>query len=58
MYLTGSVGALCGPAVIERVGNAKTMLFTSLAFPIFAASVSYVVLPVVLVTSLLLGFCG
>lgn len=58
VYLFGSVGALVGPAVIDRVGARRAMIATSLAFPIFAASLAYIVTPLVLTASILLGLCG
>ena len=58
VYIALAAGSLCAPAVITRAGPRACMVYCSLAYSTFALSVTYIVLPVVLVTSLAIGFFG
>jgi len=58
IYASLALGSLVAPKVIERFGVWGCMVYSSLAYSIFACSVAYIVLPVVLVTSMCIGFLG
>jgi hypothetical protein len=58
LYLTATIAALLAPAVVERMGAGRTMLVGSLGFPVYVASVTYIALPVVFATSIMMGFAG
>ena len=52
LYLTAAVAALMAPAVVERMGPGRAMIISSLGFPLYVASVTYIALPAVFATSI------
>eukprot|EP00038_Savillea_parva_P025857 m.49843 g.49843 ORF g.49843 m.49843 type:complete len:565 (+) comp7172_c0_seq2:499-2193(+) len=58
VYLVGALGALIAPALVGRWGTRACMVLSSLVFIMYTASVTYIALPAVVVTSLGLGMAG
>jgi MFS family permease len=58
IYAAGALTSLFAPTIVGRYGPRACMLYSSIGFVLFAASVAYIVLPVVIVASIALGICG
>ena len=58
IYLMLSMSAVCASAVIRRTGEKKVLVYCSAVYALYVLSVSYIVSPVVFVTSVVLGLCG
>ena len=58
IYAALATGSLVAPAIIARWGVWRCLVYTTLAYCAFACSVSYIILPVVLLSSVFIGFFG
>ena len=58
IYAALAISALVAPAVIRKVGERMAMIVTSMAYWSYVLSVSYIITPVVLLTSINIGLCG
>ena len=54
--------AICGyqvaPVLIRKLGERMAMILTSFAYGVYVLSVSYIITPLVLLTSINIGLCG
>lgn len=58
IYAALAISALVAPVVIRKFGERMAMIVTSMAYWSYVLSVSYIVTPVVLLTSINIGLCG
>ena len=55
IYAALAVSSLVAPVVIRRLGDRAAMILTSLAYSTYVLSVSDIITPVVLLTSIMIG---
>lgn len=58
IYAALAISALVAPVAIRKFGERMAMIVTSMAYWSYVLSVSYIITPVVLLTSINIGLCG
>jgi hypothetical protein len=58
IYAALAISALVAPVFIRKFGERMAMIVTSMAYWSYVLSVSYIITPVVLLTSVNIGLCG
>lgn len=58
IYAALAISALVAPVVIRTFGERMAMIVTSMAYWSYVLSVSYIITPIVLLTSINIGLCG
>eukprot|EP01052_Picozoa_sp_SAG31_P029218 SAG31_NODE_2887_length_4948_cov_3.419468_1_plen_329_part_00 len=58
IYAALAVSSVLAPVIIRKLGDRMAMIVTSLAYSTYVVSVSYIITPVVVLTSINIGLCG
>ena len=58
LYVVMDVASFVTPVCMRRLGPKRTMCIASFAYPLFVLSAAYAVTPLMILLSVLIGFCA